>query len=81
MNNNGQTTRVVAFDTNTMLEYHFPTIRECARELGLDCSAIYRCLAGQQRQTKGFLFCREDGKTKWFTDPTTVSAFRGAFVL
>ena len=61
---NGKTTRVVAFDTNSMQEYHFPTIRECARTLNLDRRAIYRCLAGQQRQTKGFLFCREDGKTK-----------------
>lgn len=61
---NGQTSRVVAFDTNAMEEYHFSTIRECARVLGLDRRAIYRCLSGQQRHTKGFVFCREDGKTK-----------------
>ena len=60
---NGQTTRVVAFDTDRAKEYHFETIRECARVLGLDRRAIYRCLAGQQRQHHGFLFCREDGTT------------------
>lgn len=27
----------------------------------IDRRAIYRCLAGQQRQHKGFVFCREDG--------------------
>ena len=53
--------RVVAFDTNAIQEYHFATIRECARVLDLDERAIYRCLAGQQRQHKGFVFCREDG--------------------
>lgn len=58
---NGNTSRVVAFDTKTIQEYHFATIRECARTLNLDRRAIYRCLAGQQRQHHGFLFCREDG--------------------
>jgi hypothetical protein len=58
---NGNTSRVVAFDTKLMQEYHFPTIRACARALNLDRRSIYRCLAGQQRQTKGFVFCREAG--------------------
>lgn len=58
---NGNTSRVVAFDTKSIQEYHFDTIRECARSLSLDRRAIYRCLAGQQRQHHGFLFCREDG--------------------
>lgn len=58
---NGNTSRVMAFDTKLMQEYHFSTIRECSRALNLDRRAIYRCLAGQQRQTKGFVFCREDG--------------------
>ena len=61
MNKNGKTTRVVAYDTNAIQEYHFDTIRECARTLDLDRRAIYRCLAGQQRRHKGFVFCREDG--------------------
>ena len=60
----GQTTRVVAFDTQRAKEYHFETIHDCARVLELDRSGIYRCLNGQQRQCKGFVFCREDGKTK-----------------
>lgn len=59
---NGNTSRVVAFDTNSMQEYHFDTIRECARTLNLDRRSIYRCLAGQQRQHHDFVFCREDGK-------------------
>lgn len=60
----GQTTRVVAFDTVLAKEYHFPTIHDCARDLNLDRSSIYRCLNGKQHQTKGYVFCREDGKTK-----------------
>lgn len=60
---NGNTSRLVAYDTNSIQEYHFDSIRECARTLNLDRRAIYRCLAGQQRQHHGFLFCREDGPT------------------
>lgn len=60
---NGNTSRVVAFDTKSTQEYHFDTIRECARTLNLDRRAIYRCLAGQQRQHHGLRFCREDGPT------------------
>ena len=57
----GATARIVAYDMQAIQEYHFDTIRECARTLDLDRRAIYRCLAGQQRQHKGFVFCREDG--------------------
>lgn len=57
----GQTTRVIAYDTYTDKEYHFDTIRDCAAALNLDRRGIYRCLAGQQRQAKGYVFCREDG--------------------
>lgn len=62
--NAGQTTRVVAFDTVLAREYHYASIHECAEDLHLDRSSIYRCLNGRQRQTRGFVFCREDGKTK-----------------
>jgi hypothetical protein len=58
---NGNTSRVVVFDTKSGQEYHFDTIRECARTLNLHRRSIYRCLAVQQRQHHGFLFCREDG--------------------